>query len=65
MSSESLPVLGGALPSFELLMIQWESLATNAPQCAPYLKVGLEWARDYYQRMGQTHAYVVAMCKSR
>ncbi|KAF8124476.1 hypothetical protein EV363DRAFT_1178050, partial [Boletus edulis] len=26
-------------------------------QCAPYIKVGFNWARKYYQRMGQTHAY--------
>lgn len=65
MSSESMPVLSGAIPAFEMLMLQWETLATNAPQCAPYIKVGLEWAQEYYQRMGQTPAYMIAMCKSR
>ncbi|KAF8129616.1 hypothetical protein EV363DRAFT_1168993 [Boletus edulis] len=38
--------------------MQWEGLATNAPHCAPYIKAGLDWAQEYYQRMGQTRAYI-------
>ncbi|KAG9310337.1 hypothetical protein JVU11DRAFT_9467 [Chiua virens] len=63
MLSESTPILGGAIPSFKTLMVQWEVLATNVPQCAPFINIGLEWAEMYYQHMGQTHAYVIAMCK--
>jgi len=47
MSSESTPVLDGALPSFEMFIMQWESLAINTPHCTPYIKVGLEWAQDH------------------
>lgn len=64
MASKSTPVLSGAIPALEMLILQWDALGTNAPQFAPYVKVGLEWARDYYQRMGQTRAYTIAMCKS-
>jgi len=63
MSSESHPVLGGAVPAFENFMMQWEALAINVPHIEPFIKVGLSWAREYYQRMGQTRAYVIAMCK--
>lgn len=64
MLSESTPVLGWVIPTYELLVIQWEFLDQRAPHCAPFIKVRLEWARKYYKHMGQTHAYVVAMCKS-
>ncbi|KAF8137053.1 ribonuclease H-like domain-containing protein [Boletus edulis] len=61
MSSESMPILGGAIPAFKLLMIQWDALCIKAPHCAPFVKVGLDWAQKYYERMGQTRAYVIAM----
>ena len=63
MSSESRPTLGGAIPAFEKFMMEWEALATNVPHIVPFVSVGLGWAQEYYQQMGQTHAYVIAMCK--
>jgi hypothetical protein len=63
MSSESTPVLSGAVPAFEVFMAQWKSLSEAIPHCAPFTKVGLEWAETYYKRMGRTRAYAVAMCK--
>ncbi|KAF8431533.1 hypothetical protein L210DRAFT_875089, partial [Boletus edulis BED1] len=31
------------------------------PHCALFVKVGLDWAWKYYECMGQTRAYVIAM----
>lgn len=63
MSGESLPVLSHAVPSFETLIAQWEHLTENEPRFAPYINIGLEYARKYYRRMGETNAYAIAMCK--
>jgi hypothetical protein len=63
MSTESMPVLSGAVPSFELFMTKWENLRTRYPELKPWVDVGLHWAKKYYTRMGDTDAYVVAMCE--
>ncbi|KAH7918398.1 hypothetical protein BV22DRAFT_1024651 [Leucogyrophana mollusca] len=63
MSGESTPRLGQAIPSIETLRKNWKDLAIAAPHLAPYIKVGLEWVDEYYQRMGQTQAYSIVMCK--
>ena len=62
MSGESLPLLSHAVPSFKTIIIQWEHLQTSAPHCMPFIDVGLVTARDYYQCMGRTSAYAIAMC---
>jgi hypothetical protein len=64
MSAESMPVLSGAVPSFEVFMTRWEKLRTKFPVLKPWVDVGLKWARKYYTRMDDTDAYVVAMCES-
>ena len=64
MSSERMPILGGVIPAFELSMMQWEQLDVNTCHYAPFIKLGLKWAQKYYQHMGQTHTYTIAMCKS-
>jgi len=64
MSSESCPVLGGAIPAFKKFMMQWEALATTAPHVAPFIKARLERAWEYHCHMGQTCAYIMVMCKS-
>ncbi|KAF8547065.1 hypothetical protein OG21DRAFT_1425571, partial [Imleria badia] len=61
MSSENSPVLGGAIPALEILMINWKKLAENAPHCAPFVAVGLEWAWKYFMHMGETCTYIIAM----
>jgi hypothetical protein len=63
MSAESMPVLSGAVPSFEIFMTRWEKLRTKYPELKPWVDVGLKWAEKYYTRMDDTDAYVVAMCK--
>jgi hypothetical protein len=63
MSAEAMPVLSGAVPSFEIFMTRWENLRTDNPILAPLINVGLHWAKKYYSRMDDTDAYVVAMCE--
>jgi hypothetical protein len=63
MSAESMPVLSGAVPSFEIFMTRWEKLHDTCPVLRPWIDVGLKWANKYYKRMDDTDAYVVAMCE--
>lgn len=63
MSAHATPVLSGAIPTFELLMTQWEYLGNNYPNLKPWTDIGLLWAKKYYKRMDATRAYVIAMCK--
>ena len=64
MSGKCTPLLGSVVPIFEMLIAQWEALSKLVPQCAPFLEAGLECARSYYKRMGNSCAYIVAMRKS-
>src|SRR5258708_7192603 len=63
MSAKSMPVLSGAVPSFEIFMSQWEKLHTKYPELKPWVDIGLKWAERYYTHMDDTNAYVVAMCE--
>lgn len=63
MSAESMPVLSGAVPSFEHLMTRWEALRSKYPALELWVDIGLKWAHKYYTRMDDTDAYVVAMCE--
>ena len=64
MSSESTPVLCGSIASFELLMTKWEQLGEEHPDLQYWTRIGLRWARKYYNRMDDTDAYVIAMGRS-
>ena len=44
-------------------MTIWENTAKKFPRCQPFIDIGLEWAKRYYNRMDDTRAYVIAMCK--
>jgi hypothetical protein len=63
MSSESTPVLSGAVPVFQGMVTQWKKLAATAPHCAPFIESGLRAAMKYTGRMDNTMAYAVAMCQ--
>jgi hypothetical protein len=63
MSGEKMPMLSQAVPSFETFIVQWEQLSVSEPRFAPYINIGLEYARKYYHRMGETNAYAIAMRK--
>jgi hypothetical protein len=61
MSSESTPVLCGAIASFELLMTTWEKLGATYSEVKHWTDIGLFWARKYYKRMDDTHAYIITL----
>lgn len=63
MSSESIPVLSGAIPAFEMFMTRWERLKKEKPHLAPFINKGLDSAYKYYDRMDRTQGYIIAMCK--
>ncbi|KAF8266727.1 hypothetical protein EI94DRAFT_1584030, partial [Lactarius quietus] len=47
MSSESTPVLSGAIPSFEMFMTSWENLAERNSHLQPLIQPGLDVAYKY------------------
>lgn len=58
-----MPVLAGTIPSFEMLMTQWETIKKDLPHLGPFIDMGLDKAYKYYKKMDQMNAYAVAMCK--
>ena len=63
MSAKLMPVLSGAVPSFEIFITWWEKLCTTYPELKPWVDVRLRWAKKYYTCMDNTNAYVIAMCE--
>ena len=63
MSGESMPILSGTIPLFELFMTAWEKLIQDFPNLKQYVDPGLEWAYTYYARMDRTAAYMITICK--
>ncbi|KIK78477.1 hypothetical protein PAXRUDRAFT_163928, partial [Paxillus rubicundulus Ve08.2h10] len=63
MCGQSLPLLGGAIPSYETFLAQWTSLSMSRtnPQLVPFVSHGLEWANHYYNCIGRSKAYLFAM----
>jgi hypothetical protein len=63
MSRESTPILSYAIIEFEMFMTSLERLGKQHKILKPWTDVGLHWATKYYDRMDDTDAYVVTMCK--
>jgi hypothetical protein len=63
MSNERMPILSGAIPSFEAFMSKWEKLILEYPHLERFIKPGLDSAYKYYTRMDRTRAYIIAMRK--
>jgi len=63
MSNERMPILAGAIPSFEMFMSRWEKLATEHPHMEHLIQPGLDLTYEYYGRMDRTRAYIIAMRK--
>jgi hypothetical protein len=67
MSAENTPILSGAIPAFELFMSSWKSMVAErelqAENVAQFIRPGLDVAAKYYNRFGDTDAYIVSMCK--
>jgi hypothetical protein len=61
MSAESMPVLSSAVAIFEVFMSEWEDLGEAHGKLKPWINVGLNWAKKYYNLMDHTDAYIVTM----
>lgn len=62
MSNEGNPIMSATIGIFEMLMSNWEKMATEHSRVAPFINEGLKWAIGYYGKTDQTMAYVVSMC---
>jgi hypothetical protein len=63
MSAEKVPTLSGAMPSFEMFMTAWENFSEKDARLSKWTSVGVGKAVEYYNKMDETHAYVIAMCE--
>ena len=65
MSAENTPLLAAAIPSFELFMASWNTMLANedlkAENIEKFIQPGLVIATKYYNKMGDTDAYIIAM----
>ena len=61
--AEKTPTLGNVVPQFELFMSSLEVLGSQSEELRPITDVGIKWATKYYQRMDDSWAYAIAMCK--
>jgi hypothetical protein len=61
MSAESMPVLSSAIAIFKIFMSEWEDLAKKFKKLVPWIKVGLRWAKKYYNLMNDTDTYIITM----
>ena len=67
MARENIPVLCGGIIAFEVFMTAWEEqqagYALESHPASDWIEEGLFWARKYYNRMNNSKAYIVTMCK--
>jgi hypothetical protein len=56
-----MPVLSSAIAIFKIFMSKLEDLAKEFEKLAPWIKVGLCWAKKYYNLIDDTHAYIITM----
>ncbi|KIK22790.1 hypothetical protein PISMIDRAFT_11356 [Pisolithus microcarpus 441] len=63
MTSECIPLLGGALPAYETFLEQWKriSMSSTNPQFGPLLKEGLAHRERYHKHMHANKAYIFTM----
>ncbi|KAJ6564391.1 hypothetical protein B0H19DRAFT_1258844 [Mycena capillaripes] len=65
MSAENTPLLAAAIPSFELFMASWNAMLAaedlKAENIEKFIQPGLAIATKYYNKMGDTDAYIIAM----
>lgn len=67
MSAENTPILAGSIPAFELFMAAWNAMLADADlkeeNISKFIDPGLAVANTYYNKMGDTDAYIIAMCE--
>ncbi|KAI6046648.1 hypothetical protein EDC04DRAFT_2597783 [Pisolithus marmoratus] len=63
MTSECIPLLGGALPAYETFLEQWRRISMSSvnPQVSPLLREGLAHGEQYHKLMHANKAYVFVM----
>ncbi|KAG9315120.1 hypothetical protein JVU11DRAFT_4241 [Chiua virens] len=61
MLGETLPLLSCAVPTFKVVIVQWEHLKISAPYYALFIDIGLVFAKGYYDHMRRTHAHAIVM----
>jgi hypothetical protein len=65
MSAESTPMLASAIPAFELFMASWKSMLDDpdlqTENIGKFIRPGLAMATKYYDKMGGTNAFTIAM----
>ncbi|KIK13446.1 hypothetical protein PISMIDRAFT_118865 [Pisolithus microcarpus 441] len=63
MTSEHIPLLSGALPTYETFLEQWKRISMSSvnPQFGPLLKEGLAHREQYHKQMHANKAYVFGM----
>ncbi|KAJ7442063.1 hypothetical protein B0H11DRAFT_1932569 [Mycena galericulata] len=65
MSSENTPILAGTIPAFELFMSSWKAMLDDPvlekESIARIIKPGLNLAEKYYDKFGDTDAYIISM----
>lgn len=64
MTSERIPLLGGAVPAYETFFEHWKAMSQSStnPQFGPILEEALTHADQYHQLMRANDAYLLAMC---
>ncbi|KAJ7665623.1 hypothetical protein B0H14DRAFT_2658494, partial [Mycena olivaceomarginata] len=64
-AAENTPVLAGALPAFELFVDSWKTMVKDTDlikeNVVQFIEPGLTIAKKYYNRFGDTDAYIIAM----
>jgi hypothetical protein len=69
MLAENTPILAATIPAFELFMSSWESMLDDSDledeNVEQIISPGLDIAKKYYNKFGDTNAYNMAMCMSK
>ncbi|KAJ7483095.1 hypothetical protein B0H11DRAFT_1723367, partial [Mycena galericulata] len=67
MSSQNTPILAATIPAFELFLSAWEAMKDDEDleeeNVASIIRPGLNLAKSYYKKLGDSNAYIIAMCE--
>ncbi|KAJ6528117.1 hypothetical protein B0H19DRAFT_1274919 [Mycena capillaripes] len=65
MSAKNTPILAGSIPAFKLFMAAWNAMLADADlqeeNISTFIDLGLAVTNTYYNKMGDTDAYIIAM----
>jgi rRNA maturation endonuclease Nob1 len=66
MSSENTPILAATIPAFELFLSAWQAMKADGDlaveNVASIISPGLNIAKNYYRKLDDSNAYIIAMC---